>query len=448
MIPERWPHQEQTFQFYGRTPYMFDLSSPGSGKSRAAIDAFVEYANKRALIIAPKSLLDSAWGDDIDKFQPDLRYSIAWAKNRIDAFSTPADVYITNTDAAKWLAKRPKKFFDSFDTLIVDESSDFKHHTSQRSKALRKISKYFDRRALLTGTPTSRSITDIWHQALILDGGQRLGKSFVKFRDVVCKPEYVNPAQPNWVKWVDKPEARDSVAQILSDVTIRHKFEEVMPDVPGNTEHMVFYRPSAKLMALYEQLKEEAIVALKDGTVNAVNAAVLRGKLLQLASGAVYGELGKVHTIDDGRVELVVDLVREREHSIVFYNWDHQRESLIKALEARKIAWAEITRHTRERNAIVRAYQAGEYQTLLMHPQTGAHGLTLTRGTATIWCSPTDRADLLVQGKHRVHRGSQTQETENVMVSAVGTIEKSVYQRTTDKRDAMVELMEMLEGEK
>lgn len=446
-IPERWPHQEKTFAFHATTPQVFDMSDPGTGKTRGTLDAYAEYGNKRALIIAPKSLLEAAWGNDIDTFQPGMRYSVAYAKNRTEAFSTKADVYITNTDAVKWLAKQPKKFFASFDTLIIDEASDFKHRTSQRSKALRKISEHFKRRALLTGTPTSNSITDIWHQALILDEGQRLGTSFVKFRDVVCKPTYENPNQPNWVKWVDKPEARASVAQILGDVTIRHKFHVVMPQVPKGSEHFVYYKPSAKLMALYNQLKEEAIVALKEGTVDAVNAAVLRGKLLQMASGAIYGQMGKVHDVDPGRNELIADLVKEREHSIVFYNWDHQRAALAKLLDARKIPWTEITRHTKdtERGAIVKAYQAGEFQTMLMHPQTGAHGLTLTRGTATIWCSPTDRADLLKQGLHRILRGGQTKETENVMVSATGTIEEQVYKRTNTKRDAMVELMEMLE---
>ena len=422
------------------------MSDPGTGKTRAAIESFVEQGQGRALIVAPKSLLEAAWAEDIKKFAPQLSYSIAYAANRVEAFSVKSDVYITNTDAAVWLAKQPERFFKSFDTLIIDESSYFKHHSSKRSKAMKKISKHFERKALLTGTPTSRSITDIWHQALILDGGMRLGTSFVKFRDVVCKPVIKNPSMPQYVEWQDKPDARQSVAQILQDVTIRHEFHEVMPHVPGNTEHYVTYRPSAKLMAQYAQLKEEAILALKDGTVNAVNAAVLRGKLLQLASGSVYGEGSKAHIIDDGRTELVLDLVEQRAHSITFYNWDHQREALVQGLTKRKIPFAEITRNTKgsDRGRIVREYQDGQYQTLIMHPQTGAHGLTLTRGTATIWCSPNDRADLIVQGKHRVLRGVQDKETENVMVCAAGTLEKGVYERTQGKRDAMTELMELL----
>lgn len=439
---KRWPHQEVSLKLYSKEPRVFDMSDAGTGKTRAAIDAFCKFANKRALVIAPKTLLDSAWGMDFDKFAPEVKYQIAYAENRTDAFSTPADVYITNTDAARWLAEQKKEFFDSFDTLIIDESSYFKHHSSKRSKAMAKICQHFDRRSLMTATPTSRSITDIWHQALILDDGVRLGRSFYRFRNEVCAPV----ARGAFTDWVDLPEASQAVADILHDISLRHKFYEVMPDVPGNTEHYIFYTPSPKLLAHYNKLQEDALLLLEEGEVDAANAAVLRGKLLQVASGSVYGSHGKRHNLDNARVELVADLVYEREHSIVFYNWDHQREQLIKELNKRKIKWVEITRDTksRDRGQIVRDFQAGFYQAMLMHPQTGAHGLTLTRGTATIWCSPTDRADLLVQGKHRVLRGGQEKETENIMVCAKNTLDKGVYQRTTKKRNAMEELMELL----
>ena len=443
-----WPHQKESLSIYKATPVVLDTSDPGTGKTRAAIEAFKlrrRAGGKCALIIAPKSLLEPAWGEDIRKFTPSLTYSVAYAHNREKAFNCDADVYITNTDAATWLAKQKPKFFERFDTLIIDEISYFKHHTSKRSKAMKKISKYFDYRAGLTGTPTSNSITDIWHQVLILDGGEHLGTSFWKFRDVVCKPIIKNPAMPQYAEWKDRPGAHEEIAEILHDISIRHKFEEVMKHVPGQSAYMVHYDPTPKLLKLYEKLKDEALLMLKEGDVDAVNAAVLRQKLLQVASGSVYGK-ERTFTLDSGRTDLITELVTERAHSIVFYSWDHQRQSLVDSFTKKKIPFVEITRNTRDRdrNAIVQDYQAGKYQTILMHPQTGAHGLTLTRGTTVIWCSPTDRADLITQGDARVKRGGQTQETESIRVCARGTLEEQVYERTGDKLNAMNELMEML----
>lgn len=444
---ERWPHQQQTFEKRLSTDVFFDMSDPGTGKTRSTIDAFVEQSQRRALVLAPKTLLETAWATDITKFAPELRVSVAYAQNREQAFSTPADVYITNIDAVKWIAKQGKRFFDSFDTLIVDESSCYKHHTSQRSKAAKKIKDYFKYRTMMTGTPTSRSITDIWHQTLLLDDGERFGTSFYKFRSTVCQPVMENPAIPQAVKWVDKPNAKDVVYYALRDISIRHRFDEVMKDVPENQEYFVYFKPNAKLKAYYDKLRDECLLMASEGTVSAVNRAVLRGKLLQLAAGSVYGESGIV-VLDKQRSELVCDLVEQRKYSIVFFNWRHQKQQLEALLKGRKIPFATLDGDTpnRERLRIVERYQAGEYQTLLMHPQTGAHGLTLTRGTSVIWVSPTDHAELMVQGKHRILRGGQTETTECIKVCARNTLEKSVYDRTDSKRESMTEFLELLRG--
>ena len=183
-------------------PEVFDASDPGTGKTRVEVEtarARVRNDGRAVLVVAPKSLLRSAWRDDFLKFAPELITSCAYAENREKAFAEPADVYITNTDGAKWLAKQPPKFFKRFSTLIIDESGAFKHATSQRSKAIRKIAPLFDFRANLNGTVNPNTILDVWHQYFILDGGKRLGKSFFHFRNTLCQPVQVGP-MPNMVK--------------------------------------------------------------------------------------------------------------------------------------------------------------------------------------------------------------------------------------------------------
>jgi len=448
VIPVPWPHQKQSLNVYERTPIILDTSDPGTGKTRAAIDAFAKRrfaGGGKALVIAPKPLLDPAWAADVRQFQPKLLFSVAYAKNRAAAFKVEADLYITNTDAVTTLAKKPRKFFDGFDTLIIDEISYFKHRTSARSKALKKLSNYFHYRVGMTGTPTSNSITDIWHQVLILDHGERLGTSFFAFRDVVCKQIIINPMKPEWSKWEDKPESRETVAQILSDISVRHEFDVVMKNIPEQTKHLLYYQPSKRLLEFYEKLKEYCLLQLQEGEVTALNAASLRQKLLQVASGRVYGK-DKVFNLDSGRTDLIVELILGRTHSVVFWNWQHQREGLTEALTKKKVKFAEIGKDTKnkDRADLVSRYQAGEYQTLLMHPQSGAHGLTLTKGTSVIWCSPTDRADLLVQGDARIRRGGQSLATESIRVCAKGTLEEKVYERIGEKLDAMSHLMELL----
>lgn len=446
-----WKHQQETLELYKRSPIVFDLSDAGTGKTLAALEAFRlrrRNGGGKMLVIAPKTLLESAWAAEIRKFCPELKSSVAYASNRAAAFKREADVYITNTDAARWLEGQKPSFFADFDTLVVDEMSDFKNKDSIRSRALKKIVQHFKYRAALTATPTANTITDIWHQALLLDDGKRLGKSFYAFRNAVqCQKP--NPKYPIYSIWEDKPEASAAVHALLKDISVRHPFEEVMKHVPENQEYFVHFTPSDKTRKAYQELKQTAMLIAKEGVVNAVNAVSLRTKLLQVASGAVYGEDGSTHELDTTRSELIIDLVCQRKFCVVFYSWVHQLNQLTHAAKKRGITYAVINSGTkdRDRDKIVREYQAGKYKVLFMHPKTGAHGLTLTRGTSVIWCSPTDRADWLVQGKHRVYRGAQNQATESVMVCARGTLEEKVYKNTSDKRFNMDELLKLLQGD-
>ena len=202
-------------------------------------------------------------------------------------------------------------------------------------------------------------------------------------------------------------------------------------------------------MRAYKELEKNAILRLETETVSAVNAAVLRSKLLQVASGAAYHTEGEWALLDTGRYELILDLVEARKHSVVFFNWTHQKVELMKEAEKRGIKHALIdgTTPDRRRTEIVEDYQAGFYQTLFLHPKTGAHGLTLTKGTTTIWASPIYEADFLKQGKHRIYRAGQTERTETLLIEAAGTVEKKVYERLNEKTARMVNLLDVLQGE-
>ncbi len=164
-------------------------------------------------------------------------------------------------------------------------------------------------------------------------------------------------------------------------------------------------------------------------------------------SGAVYsGAEGEYEIIDTTRYELITDLVEEREHSVVFFNWRHQRDQLCKTFEARSMSFALIDGSVaaRDRDRIVEDYQAGKYRTILLHPKTGAHGLTLTRGTTTILSSPIYEADLLKQGIHRIYRGMQDKITNTILVQAKNTVEEAVYARLNGKYERMSDLLDLL----
>ena len=447
-MTKAFAHQTKSLKHDLSTDIVFDASDPGTGKTYVAIKAFERRRKKKtgcALILAPKSLLRSTWSADFKKFAPALTVVVATADVRADTFKQKADAYITNIDAVKWLAKQPKAFFKQFDTLIIDESSAYKHATSQRSKAAAKISSYFKYRRAMTGTPNGRSITDVWHQAYLLDGGERLGRSFFAFRNSVCVPTQVGRSDKA-IRWDDKDGAEEAVFGLLADIVIRHKFEDCV-DIPANHRYTMEYELTAKQRKAYEQMETTQMLWLKgkEPSVIAVNAAVVANKLLQVASGAVYGTEPDPVIVDDGRYKMVLDLVEERRHSLVFFHWKHQRDALAAEAEKRGITFCildgSVSEHERDR--LVTGYQAGAYQVMFAHPRSAAHGLTLTRGTTTIWASPTYDLELFEQGSKRQHRMGQIQKTETITIVAPGTIDERVYEILQKKNVRMKNLLDL-----
>jgi SNF2 family DNA or RNA helicase len=449
MAYEYFRHQAESITKFRNIPRGLDLSDPGTGKTRVQLGLFAERraaGGKCALILAPKSALEATWDNDIRKFHPELTTSVCYANKREESFANvPADVYITNTDATRWLAKQPISFFKKFDTLIVDESSAFKHRTSQRSRSLKKIVKHFKYRYALTGTPNANSILDIWHQVLIVDDGARLGQSFMAFRGTVATPVQVGPAA-NMVRWDDKPGAAEAVSDLLADITVRYVFEECH-DIPPNHTYMKSYSLTPKQMTAYKEMEKNAILEIGSGkVVTAVNAAAVITKLLQIASGTVYGAESEAMHVEDSRYQLITDLVSERRHSLVFFNWSHQSEALQEHFKAHGITFAVLDGNTKsaQRLAVVQEFQQGYYRALLAHPQSAAHSLTLTRATSTIWSSPTYNLEHFLQGNRRIYRAGQTEKTETILVCAKGTLEKQVYAKLDAKNVKQLDFLKLV----
>lgn len=454
-IPAPFAHQKTTSDFISANKHVYVTSDPGTGKTRSMLDAFrkriamAKLANDprpRMLVFAPLSILQSSWGDDIMKFTPDLSYSIAYAKNREEIFGTSkADIVITNHDAAKWFYS--KRTGDrtallqelGFTDLCIDELTAFKNRTSQRSKAMARIAQRIPRRVGMTGTPNPNTVLDLWHQLYIVDGGERLGPRFFSFRSKVCTPRFNGFAN----EWVDKDGASDTIAASIMDINIRYTLEECL-DMPDHSVHTMYVDLPKKIQKAYDELAAHSVLQTEGGeTMTAIHAGAKVKKLLQVCTGAVYDENGKVISVHKERYNLVLDLVQERAHSLVAFNYTHERDYLIAEAEKRGYSYAVIdgTVNAAERTRVVTAFQKGEYKVLFAHPQSAGHGLTLTKATSTIWCSPTYNAEHYTQFNRRIYRAGQTQKTETICVAARKTWETEVYNKLGGKVASMNELL-------
>ena len=433
-------HQTKTTDFILSKPGVLITSDPGTGKTRSVIDAYAKRRSGRMLVLAPLSILEASWADDIRKFQPSMSHSVAFAKNRLKAFNSDSDIVITNHDAVKWIAKNPA-VLDGFDTICIDEFTAFKNKDSQRSKAMAKVANHFEYRIAMSGTPNSNTILDIWHPTFLIDDGERLGVRFYSFRSAVCQPQFNGFANV----WIDRPDAQEIVASALFDINIRFSLEECI-DMPQQVVSTRYVTLNDKTMAAYSTLAEDSVLYTPQGTINAVHAGAKVKKLLQLCTGAVYDEHGNAQGIHAERYDLVMQLVQERKHCLVAFNWQHERNHLVELAEKQSIKYGVIDGSTpaNKRKDIVDRMQAGQLQVVFAHPQSAGHGLTMTKATTVIWASPTYNAEHYQQFNRRIYRAGQTQRTEVIRIAAERTWEPDVYEKLETKLSRMDELLGIL----
>ena len=123
-IPVAYDHQKKTTDFIVANSKCMITSDPGTGKTRAVLDAHTAIGG-RTLVLAPLSILEAAWGEDIKKFQPNIKYGVAYAKNREKIFKeTDLDMVITNFEAVNFLRKNTR-YCKQFDTIVIDEFTAF-----------------------------------------------------------------------------------------------------------------------------------------------------------------------------------------------------------------------------------------------------------------------------------------------------------------------------------
>lgn len=445
-----YTHQTETIRLLNKQDRLFIASTPGTGKTLCIIKDIEHRLNanpkSKTLILAPKSLLHSVWQNEFTNWAPHIFTSVAMAPEakRLEAFEVNANVYITNVDALVWLAKKDPKFWDNYETIIIDESTIIKND-SNRTRAALKIRKYFKYRRCLSGTPTAGLLTDLFYQYLFLDDGASLGKSFTKFRNQVLIATQTGP-HPKMVTWSNKPGREKVLAHILKPLTIRHILEDVV-DMPPTVKYTYKFKLNTQTIKIYEQMKKNALATLKTGTVNAINAAALVTKLRQISSGFLIDtEAQTKHLIDFQRYDLVLNLCLQYKRAVVFFNWTAQRVYFMDQANKYNISATFIdgSVSAKERFSRIKDYELGKYDIIFLQPQSSAHGLTILSASATIWSSPTYLSDYYSQGNNRVYRMGQTKRTTVINIEAENTIDNAVYNKLENKLNSMDLLTEEL----
>lgn len=423
----------------------------GLGKTVITLTAvnelkYARWAISRCLVVAPKKVAEATWSTEAQKWDH-LRHLrivpvLGSAQKRIRALMTPGDVWVINRENVPWLVDYYRGAWP-FDMVVLDESSSFKNHQSQRFKALRLARGCIQRLVELTGTPAPNGLADLWAQVYLLDGGARLGKTISSYREAFFTQDYAHPGQM-YRTYSLQDGADRRIREAISDICVSMKAEDYLT-LPDYIEDVVPVALDAKAQRAYDRLERELLLEVAGQTITAGTAAALNGKLLQLCSGAVYDTQGAAAVIHDCKVEAFLEVVERLhgEHALVFYWFRHERDRLMEAL-AKTGLRVRVYQGAEDE----RAWNAGEVDLLLAHPASCAYGLNLQDGGRhEIWFGyPNWALELYQQAKARLYRQGQRYPVIAHLLVVRGGLDEDVVAALHGKGDAQEDLMRALKA--
>lgn len=436
------PYEYQSYatEFILSHPISAVFLEMGLGKSVITLSAIFDlcldsFLVCKVLVIAPLRVARDTWPAEIKKWDhlKGLSYSVAVGteKERIDALKKQSTLYIINRENVDWLVHKSGIPFH-FDMVVIDELSSFKSYGAKRFKSLLKVRPSVKRIVGLTGTPSSNGLMDLWAEFRILDLGQRLGRYISHYRNTYFKPDKRN-AQIIF-SYKPLPGAKDEIYKQISDITISMKSTDYLK-MPEYVSNEVFVTLSEKEWKVYSEFKEDMVANLGDEEIDAVNAAVLSGKLLQMANGAVYDSENKAHVIHDKKLDALEDLIEGANGKpvLVAYWYKHDLERIKDRFPVKQI----------QSSKDIEDWNDGKIPIAVIHPASAGHGLNLQSGGSTlIWFGLTWSLELYQQTNARLYRQGQRDTVIVHHIITKNTIDEDVLLALTKKektQDALID---------
>ncbi len=441
-----YPHDYQTYatNFILENSIAAIFLEMGLGKSVITLTAILDlcldsFEVGKVLVIAPLRVARDTWPAEINKWEhlKDLDFAVAIGteKERLSALKTPASVFLINRENVDWLINKSGLPFD-YDMVVIDELSSFKSHTAKRFKSLLKVRPKIKRIVGLTGTPSSNGLMDLWAEFRILDMGKRLGRYISHYRSAFFQPDKRN--QHMIFSYKPLFGAEKEIYELISDITISMKSVDFL-QMPKCLINEVPVSLTVNEHLIYDGFRKEMVIELANEEIDAVNAAVLSSKLLQMSNGAVYDEDKKVHFIHNRKLDALEDLIEGANGKpvLIAYWYKHDLERIKERFTVREIKTSKD----------IKEWNHGEIPVAVIHPASAGHGLNLQSGGSTIiWFSLTWSLELYQQTNARLWRQGQNETVVIHHIITKGTIDEDVMKALKRKEKTQEDLIDAVKA--
>lgn len=406
-------HQRRFVEIVKEKPRFAWFAEPGCGKTIGVLAAICDVHAEHCptVVVAPKSVVDSAWVRDAQHF-PRLKVRTLRADdvgNRLAAIDSDWNVLATNPEMFKKYAER--LIGAGARRLVFDESSKLKSPDTAITKAAIAFADRMESVILLSGTPAPNSWTEYWGQVRCLLGPK-------------CRPymqwcyAHGYPVRENIrikggklrsviARWDQTPEQAEALTSKLKNISWALSKRECL-DLPEQVDRVIDVRLSDQEIAAYLRAREDLVLRFADRRVRIDPAAAL-GKLRQVVGGGVYAE-GEAESVSDSPAKLdalhdYLDELGTKTPCLIWFEYRHERDRIVEAIRERGEEVRTIDGETSgEAGQTAADFQAGRFSRLVLHPQAAGHGITLHRASHAIYYALNFSYELWEQSRARIHR--------------------------------------------
>lgn len=460
-------YQNLITDFQLENPRCAVFADMGVGKTVATLTALRMRAalgvTDPVLIVAPLRVARTVWTLEVLKWQHlkgmTVMPILGSEAERRQALRYPAHIYTINIENLPWLINHlGDRWY--FKTVVVDECTKLKSFRTrqggERAKVFAQVAHTKVKEFVgLTGTPSPNGLIDLWGQMWFVDKGARLGKSFEAFRQRWFKPPNPYGQSRTYVPY-DHSEAQ--IHEKLSDIVISIRAKDWFKDLKEPIINNIYVDLNGKARQKYDKMEEEFYVQLEGHDIEAANAAVKSGKLLQICNGAMYVDPDvysdeqpaskEWKVVHDQKLEALEEVIEEAAGTpvLVSYSFRSDLARLLKAFPQGR----ELTDSTE----IIDQWNRGEIPILFSHPASAGHGLNLQYG-GNILCNfgQTWNLEHRLQIMERIGPVRQLQSGNNRPVFihniiARDTMDEVVLARTDGKKDVQDALLDAMRRRK
>lgn len=398
----------------------------GLGKTIQTITLMLARKNEGASLVVVPTSVSTNWRAEIERFAPQLNVILLNVPNvdreKVIKEAGNGDVVISTYGLLVTESERLTS--REWNMIVLDEAHTIKNKETKMSQSAMQLQGSF--RLLLTGTPLQNHLGELWNLFQFSNPG--LLGSNAQFQEKFIVP----------IEKLDDKERMRQLKRIVTPFILRRTKNEVLDELPEKSEITITVQLSDEEMAVYENLRREAIATLENGESTPMQTLAELTKLRQAACNVrliddkLRLESSKLSTL----LSMVNNLIGNGHRALVFSQFTSHLALVREALDAAHIEYLYLDGScmAREREKLVESFQTGTMPLFLISLKAGGTGLNLTAADYVFHLDPWWNPAIEDQASDRTYRIGQTRPVTIYRLIAQQTIEEKIVRLHSTKK--------------